>query len=418
MRVLFFSNSALKIDSDGIHGAGNWASCLVKAIIRKDEISDVFFAFHDSGIKGIETEKYGTKLTLLKIPTNTRKSKYGKLLDYWLIRDPFKSGPDFYHQIIATYHPDIIQIFGMESPFIRIIGSTAIPVVIHIQGLLLPYLFKFYLRISTFQLIRYTELNRFFKAHTPIHEKIACKRHIRLEKSKYSLCKNFLGRTDWDRFVVRAVAPLAKYYYCQEILREPFYQNQWIYAEHVPLRIFTTTREAFYKNVDIIFETVDILERFNPELDFLWKIAGVDESDITPRLMRKKGYKSGHLILLGRLSASDLINEMLSSDLFVFPSAIENSPNALQEAMLVGMPVVSTNAGGISSLIEHEKSGYLVPEGDPYSMAGAILELKDSREKMVSYGRCARNVALERNDPDKVTSSLLNIYREIISNRQ
>jgi len=414
MKVLFFSNVSLNIEHNDIYGSGNWATSLIKTINKYYNKIDILFAYHDAKIKKIEISTFHNNITIIKIPTDIKKNKIGKLVDSWIFKDANKSSLVYYEQIINNFNPDIIQIFGLESPFIRLIGKTGIPVVIHIQGFLSSYLFKFYPRFTIFQILLSSKFKILFKAQTPIHQKINYIKHLQLEKNVYSKCQYFLGRTDWDRFVAKAVAPDAKYFYCQEIMRDPFYTSQWQQKNHKRFRIFTTIREAFYKNIDIIFEVSNLFEIYHPNFSYEWYIAGIDKNDISVRLMTKKGYKSNHIILLGKIGADSLVKGMLQSDLFVFPSAIENSPNALQEAMLVGMPIVATYAGGVSSLIEHGKTGYLVPEGEPYSLTGAIIELKANKELMNLLGENARNIAFKRNDPYTVVTSLINIYDSII----
>jgi glycosyltransferase involved in cell wall biosynthesis len=62
-------------------------------------------------------------------------------------------------------------------------------------------------------------------------------------------------------------------------------------------------------------------------------------------------------------------------DIFVLPSISEACPNALLEAMTIGLPVVATRVGGIPALVEDGKTGLLVPPGDPLSLARAIIRL-------------------------------------------
>ena len=60
---------------------------------------------------------------------------------------------------------------------------------------------------------------------------------------------------------------------------------------------------------------------------------------------------------------------MLASDLYVSASHIENSPNSVAEAQLIGMPCIATGVGGTATYIEHNISGIIVPPGDPYALA-------------------------------------------------
>ena len=96
-------------------------------------------------------------------------------------------------------------------------------------------------------------------------------------------------------------------------------------------------------------------------------------------------------------------------------SHIENSPNSLCEAMLVGKPIVATFAGGTSSLLENMKEGLLVQEGDFYSIAGAIKEFVTNH---VLANECAKNArlkAIKRHDKKKIVNDLVTVYNRILN---
>ena len=60
------------------------------------------------------------------------------------------------------------------------------------------------------------------------------------------------------------------------------------------------------------------------------------------------------------------------------------------EAMALGIPVVSTEVGGIPFLIENDKSGLLVPPNDPVRMADAVKKLLENPLQALEMSRCAR----------------------------
>ena len=76
--------------------------------------------------------------------------------------------------------------------------------------------------------------------------------------------------------------------------------------------------------------------------------------------------------------------------IYIAISHIENSPNSLCEALILGAPCIATNAGGTSSLIEDGNNGILIQDGDAYSMAGAIIELTENYNIAIDYGNSAR----------------------------
>lgn len=118
--------------------------------------------------------------------------------------------------------------------------------------------------------------------------------------------------------------------------------------------------------------------------------------------------------LLGLKNAKELLNEMLNADIFVYPSRIENSSNALQEAMLLGMPIVCTNSGGTSTIITDKVNGKIIQVDDPIQMAGAIMELIENENLAVKLGENARNSALKRNDKKTISNKMIEIYNDIV----
>ena len=227
-----------------------------------------------------------------------------------------------------------------------------------------------------------------------------------------------MGRTDWDRRFIKAVAPNAKYFYCQEIMREPFYNVNWIPSKNRKYILYTTITDNFYKNVDIIYETCNVLEKYNGNLNYEWRVGGISTNDITPKIMKKKKRNPRNLYLLGKLGVKEIVSELLNANVFVYPSAIENGCNAVQEAMLIGIPIIATYAGGLTTTIENNITGILVNEGDPYVLAGAIIEILERYNEAILMGKNARKIAFERHNPQTVINELLDIYKLILDEQK
>lgn len=81
--------------------------------------------------------------------------------------------------------------------------------------------------------------------------------------------------------------------------------------------------------------------------------------------------------------------------LFALSSAFEGMPNALIEAMALGLPCVATDCpcGGPAALIEHGKNGLLTPVGDAEAFAAALSRLADDPALAAALGRRARDIA-------------------------
>ena len=118
--------------------------------------------------------------------------------------------------------------------------------------------------------------------------------------------------------------------------------------------------------------------------------------------------------LKGVASAEVLRDSLLKSTLYFHSSYVENSPNSVGEAQLVGVPVVASRVGGTDSMVEHGKTGFLYPVTDPYMAVYYIKRLIDNQEENVAIGKAAKEVALVRHDKKKIITELIRTYCKII----
>lgn len=81
---------------------------------------------------------------------------------------------------------------------------------------------------------------------------------------------------------------------------------------------------------------------------------------------------------------------MAESHLFCLPSLWEGMPGGIMEAMASGLPVVGTRVNGIADLVEHDRTGLLVPPRRPDRLAGALASLLQDPQRMVQFGAAGR----------------------------
>lgn len=417
MRVLWFSPTpslAREYIGDKSN-SGGWIQSLQKEIIKHNNI-DLAVAFWSNST--YNNSKFEYKNTLF-YQLSCKKRKLKRLYEnqFGVSKKDIELRIKKYLEIIDDYKPDIIQIFGAESDFGMIINKVNIPVVIHMQGFLDNYKINFLKGIDkkyySKRTIREIIVGGGFKK-TLKNIYVGAER----EKQILSKCNYAMGRTEFDRIMCHFYNKDIKYYHCDEIVRENFYINAWQYNYDKTFKIISTISGNIYKGVKTIFEAITFLKSMY-DIKLEWNIIGLEKNDRVIKLLRKMKIvnvqNEKYVNYLGQLDENSMINNILESNLFILPSNIDNSPNSLIEAMLLGIPIITTYAGGIPSLIDNNREGILIQDNDPYLLSAAILELYENKEKAIKLGFNARIRALKRNAPSKISEQVLKLYNDLIN---
>lgn len=406
MRILWFSvtQSLFNPHSNG-HNGGGWIASLEQIVRRNKEIElGVAFHFQDSGFK------YKNEgVTYYPIPAE-RKSLIERIFN--------KGNPNRiitrYQNIIKDFKPDLIHIFGSENDFGLLCKYTDVPIVIHMQGCMPPYhnalmpvgmkrsdfIFKKGLSLS-YRFIGLRSERAFFKR---------AEREIEIIQS----CKYFMGRTQWDKSLIDLFNPGATYFHCEEALRDSFItsEKRWKYSDEKKKTIISVISRPWYKGCDLILKTAALLKRFT-DIDFEWKVYGIPEMNFYESVYGIKA-ENVNVHPMGTASKEELVDALCSASCYVHTSYIDNSPNSICEAQILGVPVIATNVGGISSIINNGVDGILFPANAPYTAASLIKGVTGNRELSERLSRNAVTKATERHNPNNIGKRIIEIYYSII----
>lgn len=394
MRILWFSvTPSLFNPHSNSHNGGGWIASL-EQIVRKEQLVELGVAFcFESDVLCHENDG------VVYYTMNSQRNNLATYLD-----------------IIADFKPDLVQIFGSENEFGVICANTKIPVVIHMQGCLPPYhnaLFPVGMNSYDFLFQKgLTWRYRFMGLRSEGSFKRRAEREIKTIQS----CRFFMGRTDWDKSLINLFNPNAQYFHCEEALRDSFLETKfnWEFKNRDKIRIISVISNPWYKGVDLILKTANLLKRFT-DLDFEWNVFGVRDIAFYEYKYKIKA-KSVSVNIRGTATKDVLVQELLDADCYVHSSYIDNSPNSLCEAQVIGVPVLATFVGGIPSLVQDGECGILFPANDPYTLASLIKKVSQDKDLSEKLSENARKFALNRHNPELIGKNLLNVYKQILDN--
>lgn len=312
-------------------------------------------------------------------------------------------------RVVDDFQPDVIHVWGSELHFGLVSKVTNVPVILHIQGILNPYLNAFLPPFFNWNNLAEMTIKPmdFIKSRVIKQQwEVICYRERTIIKG----IKWYMGRTEWDKRVTAVLNPQMKYLHVDEMLRGVFYEP----SHRDPpkrLTVVTTISSPLYKGYDMVLKTAKLLKE-NLVADFEWQCYG----NINPDKVEKClgiCHKDVNVRLMGVATAEQLREAELQATLYFHPSYIDNSPNSLCEAQILGLPVIAVNVGGIPSLIKDGEDGYLVPSNDPFQAAYLTYILFKNKSLNKLMGERGKTTASLRHDRCHVVSQILEAYKKI-----
>lgn len=320
-----------------------------------------------------------------------------------------------YLSIIAEFKPDLIHIHGTENPFGLVLEKIDVPSVLSIQANIARYNEKLFVDYPKSEVVRNLFTKEFLIGQGILHKRMTWNRYLAVERKIMETCQNFIGRTKWDLSVAESFHPDCRYFHCDEVMDDEYYRIEWKKPKNDVFIVYCTSSNAFFKGAIILTKAVSIMKRQGLQINL--RMAGVNKNSDIGRIIDRESRADGinsSIEFLGRISPEQIIKEMLAADCFVLPSHIDNSPNSLCEAMLIGMPCIASNVGGIPSLIEDNETGFLFDDINPNMLAEKIIEMKENPARALSLAKNARRAALTRHDRRKVSDDLVRIYDQVM----
>ena len=409
MRVLWFTNGALPpaLIRQGLApaGSGQWMTCLLDHMVRAGGV-EIDVATAHPGLRDDEFSEGGVRYVVFGQPR------------YESIFEARRRDIERCVRLVENTNPDLVHIHGSERFFglLAARGLIRPPALISIQGLVDACLPIFFGSLSAREIWQSEALVEIATRRGLLWRYRDYSKGAELGREILANGKAFMGRTEWDRAHLRSANPSAVYYYGGEILRPQFSGPRWDLdsCDRYSV-IFTNAGSEPRRGVEVLVDAMQVVRREFPEAEL--RLAGtLGERRAYDRFLRRRIADAGlekSIHYLGYLNAAQMAEQLRRAHVFVQPSFMENSSNSLCEAMQSGLPCVATHAGGIPSLIDHGRTGLMIPPGDAPLLAESIAKIFRDRDLAVHLGRSARAEASQRHQPDRVVAQVMYAYRDL-----
>lgn len=332
-------------------------------------------------------------------------------------------------KILEDFKPDIIHLHGTEYPYSLTAAENSgkTPIVVSIQGLVSIYS-RFALGgLTSKEIISNLTLKDILKNSSPWAIQQSQKERGESERKLISKTKYIAGRTSWDKSHAVAINPNVKYFVCGEILRDSFYNGKWEYKKATPFTIFCCNSSVPLKGTHQIIEALPLIKKRFPNVTL--RIAGknvVGKLSMKERL-KLSGYDnylrnlisklglSDNITFLGHLNEEEMKREFLNCNVFVLGSSIENSPNSLGEAQLLGVPVIASYVGGTCDMMPDGLQDYLYRFEEIEMLSNKVCQIFEASQSWSHIQEFEITTASQRHSKEKVREQTLEMYKEIIS---
>jgi glycosyltransferase involved in cell wall biosynthesis len=163
-------------------------------------------------------------------------------------------------------------------------------------------------------------------------------------------------------------------------------QEQQSHSQPSFTLIITRNLEAIY-GIETAIKAVALARQKVPNIHL--HIAGTGPLESQLKQLTEQLDLQDVVTFVGRLDAEQIVAFYQSADVMLNPTTVDNMPNSVLEALASGVPVITTNVGGIPYIVEHEKTALMVSVGHEEDMADAIVRLyqaPETRKQLIKNG--------------------------------
>jgi glycosyltransferase involved in cell wall biosynthesis len=318
-----------------------WQRVLLAEMERNPDIRLHIVILRKQFARSESFQRNGVTFHLVKAPGSVRAPSLF-WVDTLLIR-----------KVLRRIQPDLVHAWGTENGAALVASRLGYRYVVTMQGLLS-------------WLAETTRLNAYHRLSAWLEPSSLRRARVVTAESRFAV--DYLGRR-YPHLELHQVehAPLPLFH---EMVRRP---------QRAPVRLLFVGSVGQGKGADVLLRALDTL----PGGDVAWELVLIGEQDgeLVESLRRQTRAELWERIqFLGTRTSPEVAMEMSRATMLVYPTRCDNSPNAVKEAVVAGLPVVASRVGGIVDYVWPGRNGVLFAAGDVVDCQRALREaLADRR---------------------------------------
>lgn len=162
------------------------------------------------------------------------------------------------------------------------------------------------------------------------------------------------------------------------------------------------------------FDLIEVAKKLKEKKtsDFLIQIGGNGETQKLQKLINENKL-ANNVEFLGWVSGEKKTKLLQESHVFILPSYNEGLPVSILESMSYGLPVISTNVGGIPEMIENSKSGFIINPGDLAGLQVSMEFFMNNRNKISQMGCVSRKIVEKKFASNIIKKELNGLYKQL-----
>ena len=402
--------------------SGGWIDAAYKEILCEDSHVDVCFGCASKKIKkGKVISKTDNGITVYC--THLPRISFGK-----------SGGPKAikaWKKILSMAKPDVIHLWGCEfSPAYDVVCAAdfKIPVVLFTQGIVGLQSHYFLGNMSRedrksfgikafFPLIKAKGKRHFFKKQVNLENFV-------IAHSSVVVTDNFYTKTYYS-----LINPNLIFKDHLEPLNEAFLKNRWAMSNITPHSIFTVFGSDLDKGLFQLLKAIVIVKQRFPDVQVIfpgpYPLGPSGCLDKTKKSLFiiwvtsfiKKNRLENNVLFPGLLSAQEMCSHLLKCNVFVNPSCMEVQSSSLREAMLLGVPSISSVCGSVLEFGKHLDNCLLYRYEEYEMLAGEIIALFSNKDLLVNIANHAYTSMHALYGAGINNNRWVDIYKTILTNQ-